>query len=68
MAGLNDLFNNPKLRSVFLKLRIPISLVLVALLVTQVKREWFLWGLAVPVIPLALILILPSLKEKAEQN
>jgi len=47
MAGINDLFNHPKLRSVFLTLRIPISLALVALLVTQVRREWFLWGLLV---------------------
>ena len=32
------------------------------------KKEWFFWGLAVPVIPLALILILPSFKENVEQN
>lgn len=32
------------------------------------KKTWFLWGLAVPVIPFFVILILPDLKEPVEEN
>jgi len=32
------------------------------------KKAWFGWGLAVPVIPLFVILILPDLKEPVDEN
>ncbi len=47
---VNDFFNNKKIRSVFLKLRYPLFIVLLLLLLTQLKPRWFVPGLLVSVI------------------
>ncbi len=47
MFPINDLFNNRKLRKLLLALRLPIALVLAAVLVLNLDRYWFWPGLAV---------------------
>lgn len=42
---IHDLFNDPKLRKVLVNLRIPIGILLFALLLTLVKPAWFFPGL-----------------------
>ncbi len=41
------LFNNKKVRKTMLKLRIPLGVLVFALLATQLRKEWFFPGLAV---------------------
>ena len=50
VSRINEVFNNRKLRKFFLKLRLPIALVLFYLLLPHVKREWFFAGLIVSIL------------------
>ncbi len=45
--AVNQLFNNPSLRSILLKARIPLSILAGALLLTQIDRAWFWPGICV---------------------
>jgi len=54
VSRINEVFNNRKLRKFFLKLRLPIALVLFYLLLPHVKREWFFAGLIVSILGEAL--------------
>jgi protein-S-isoprenylcysteine O-methyltransferase Ste14 len=47
---IHDLFNNAGARKIFLKLRVPLGIVCLLLLLPQLKKEWFLPGLTVSVI------------------
>lgn len=47
---INDLFNNENVRSVFLKLRYPLFILLLVLLLTQIKPCWFIPGLIVSIL------------------
>lgn len=47
MNPVNDFFNNKKVRAVFLKLRYPLFLLLLLLLLTQLEPRWFVPGLLV---------------------
>ena len=47
LRAIHDLFNHPKLRKVFLTLRIPLSLGAIVLLLFHIDPVWFPWGLAV---------------------
>lgn len=49
ISRINELFNNKKIRRFFLKLRLPISLVLFVLFLPYTRQDWFLPGLAVSV-------------------
>ncbi len=50
LIRIHSLFNNKKVRKTMLKLRIPLGVVVFALLATQLRKEWFFPGLAVSVI------------------
>lgn len=47
---VDNIFNNKKIRSVFLKLRYPLFIVLLLLLLTQLNPRWFVPGLLVSVL------------------
>lgn len=47
---INDFFNSKKVRKVFLKLRYPLFLVLLVLLLTQLEPQWFIPGLIVSIL------------------
>ncbi|MBS3757054.1 MAG: isoprenylcysteine carboxylmethyltransferase family protein [Desulfobacterales bacterium] len=47
---INDFFNSKKVRSVFLKLRYPLFIVLLVLLLTQLTPRWFVPGLIVSIL------------------
>lgn len=47
---INDFYNNKKVRSVFLKLRYPLFIVLLVLLLTQLAPGWFIPGLIVSIL------------------
>ncbi|MCF8109893.1 MAG: isoprenylcysteine carboxylmethyltransferase family protein [Desulfobacteraceae bacterium] len=47
---INNLFNNRKARKTFLKLRIPLILVIFVLILPLLDKRWFLPGLAVSVL------------------
>ncbi len=47
LAPVHDLFNHPRLRSVLLRLRLPLGLVAGVLLVLSIAPEWFWPGLVV---------------------
>ncbi|HMA85366.1 MAG TPA: isoprenylcysteine carboxylmethyltransferase family protein [Desulfosalsimonadaceae bacterium] len=47
---INEFFNNKRVRKTFLKLRYPIFLVLLVLLLTQLKPLWFIPGLIVSIL------------------
>ncbi len=47
---VDNFFNNKKIRSVFLKLRYPLFIVLFLLLLTQLEPRWFVPGLLVSVL------------------
>jgi len=50
LNSINEFFNSKKVRSVFLKLRYPLFLVLLVLLLTQLKPQWFIPGLIVSIL------------------
>ncbi len=47
---INNLFNNRKIRKWFLKLRYPLFIVLLLLLLTQLKPRWFIPGLIISIL------------------
>ncbi|MDZ7831185.1 MAG: isoprenylcysteine carboxylmethyltransferase family protein [Desulfobacterales bacterium] len=47
---VNEFFNSRKVRKTFLKLRYPLFLVLLGLLLTQLKPQWFIPGLIVSIL------------------
>jgi len=46
---VNEFFNSKKVRKTFLKLRYPLFLILLLLLLTQLKSQWFIPGLIVSI-------------------
>lgn len=54
MPGINDLFNNPRIRKFLLKLRVPIALICVGLLLLFISPKWFWMGLVISVIGMLL--------------
>ena len=47
---IHDIFNNKKTRKTFLKLRVPIGILLFILMLTQLKSAWFLPGLLISIL------------------
>lgn len=47
MDPVNRLFNHDRVRRVLVKLRLPLAIVLLGLLLTQLRQEYFWWGLGV---------------------
>jgi isoprenylcysteine carboxyl methyltransferase (ICMT) family protein YpbQ len=47
---IHGIFNNIKVRKVLLKLRIPIGILLFALIITRLRQEWFFPGIVVSVL------------------
>ncbi|MBC2715063.1 MAG: isoprenylcysteine carboxylmethyltransferase family protein [Desulfobacteraceae bacterium] len=54
LSQIHDIFNNKKVRKTFLKLRVPIGILLFILMLTQLKPAWFLPGLFVSILGQAL--------------
>jgi len=50
IARIHDLFNNTALRKTFLKIRLPLGLVFLILIATQIKPAYFFPGLALSVL------------------
>ena len=50
LNSINEFFNSRKVRKIFLKLRYPLFIVLLVLLLTQLKPEWFVPGLIVSIL------------------
>ncbi len=53
-SRINDLFNNRKLRKLFLKLRLPLGLIVFILFLPLLQQDWFWAGLLVSVLGEAL--------------
>lgn len=47
LSSIHSLFNNPSVRAILTRARLPLGLVACVVLLTQVEREWFLPGLIV---------------------
>lgn len=54
VSRINELFNNRKVRKTLLKLRLPLGLVLFALLLPHIRPAWFFPGLIVSILGEAL--------------
>ena len=50
IAKINEVFNNKKVRKMLLKLRLPLGVLAMVFIATQVRREWFFPGLIVSVL------------------
>lgn len=50
LKPVHDIFNSIRVRKTLLKLRVPIGIVLFALLITQLKKGWFFPGLIVSIL------------------